>query len=67
MLFGITLFSHNLGSALGSWLGGRIFDQYQSYDVMWIACVVLGLLAALLHFPIKGTAIQRINLNPATN
>ncbi|MBA66700.1 MAG: MFS transporter [SAR202 cluster bacterium] len=67
MLFGITLFSHNLGSVLGSWLGGRIFDQYQSYDVMWIACVVLGLLAALLHFPIKGTAIQRINLNPATN
>ena len=62
MLFGITLFSHNIGSALGSWLGGRIFDQYQSYDIMWVACVVLGLIAALLHFPIKSISLTRSNL-----
>jgi MFS family permease len=62
MLFGITLFSHNIGSALGSWLGGRAFDQYQSYDIMWIACVVLGLIAALLHFPIKSISLTRLNL-----
>ena len=49
MLFGITLLSHNIGSFLGSWLGGRIFDQYQSYDAMWIACVVLGLVSAAIH------------------
>ena len=62
MLFGITLFSHNIGSALGSWLGGRAFDQYQSYDIMWVACVVLGLIAALLHFPIKSISLTRSNL-----
>jgi predicted MFS family arabinose efflux permease len=63
MLFGVTLLSHNIGSFLGSWLGGRIFDQYQSYDTMWIACVVLGLISALIHFPIKGIAVQRHQLN----
>ena len=63
MLFGVTLLSHNIGSFLGSWLGGRIFDQYQSYDMMWIACVVLGLISALIHFPIKGIAVQRPNIN----
>ena len=60
MLFGITLLSHNIGSFLGSWLGGRIFDQSQTYDSMWIACVVLGLVSALIHFPINSTAIQRV-------
>ena len=64
MLFGITLLSHNIGSFLGAWLGGRIFDQYQSYDTMWIACVVLGLISALIHFPIKGTSLQRLNTTP---
>ncbi|MEG3594270.1 MAG: MFS transporter [Chloroflexota bacterium] len=60
MLFGITLLSHNIGSFLGSWLGGRIFDQYQTYDAMWLACVVLGLVSALIHFPISSAAIQRV-------
>ena len=64
MLFGLTLLSHNIGSFLGSWLGGRIFDQYQSYDTMWVACVVLGLISALIHFPIKGTALERPYTTP---
>ena len=62
MLFGITLLSHNIGSFLGSWLGGRIFDQYQSYDAMWIACVVLGLVSAAIHFPIRAIAVPRLNV-----
>ena len=64
MLFGLTLLSHNIGSFLGSWLGGRIFDQYQSYDTMWVACVVLGLISALIHFPIKGAALERPYTTP---
>ena len=60
MLFGLTFLSHNIGSFLGSWLGGRIFDQYQTYDAMWLACVVLGLVSALIHFPISSAAIQRV-------
>ena len=65
MLFGITLLSHNIGSFLGSWLGGRIFDQYQSYDAMWIACVVLGLVSAAIHFPIRSIAVPRLKVTRA--
>ena len=65
MLFGITLLSHNIGSFLGSWLGGRIFDQYQSYDAMWIACVVLGLVSAAIHFPIRAIAVPRLKVTRA--
>jgi len=59
MLFGITLFSHNVGSFFGSWLGGRIFDTYGSYDLMWLICVFVGFASAAVHFPINGNAILR--------
>lgn len=51
-LFGIVFFSHQLGSFLGVWLGGILFDTTQSYAVVWWACVALGVVAALLHWPI---------------
>ena len=60
MLFGIVFFSHQIGSFLGSWLGGRFFDIYGSYHIMWWACVVLGFLSALVHMPIKEIAVQRL-------
>ena len=60
MLFGIVFFSHQIGSFLGSWLGGRFFDIYGSYNIMWWACVVLGFLSALVHMPIKEIAVQRL-------
>ncbi len=60
MLFGIVFFSHQIGSFLGSWLGGRFFDIYGSYNIMWWACVVLGFLSALVHMPIKENAVQRL-------
>ncbi len=53
MLFGLTLMSHHLGSFLGSWLGGRMFDIYGSYNSVWWLCVILGFGSALVHFPIK--------------
>ena len=40
-------------SFIGAWLGGRIFDSYQDYTPMWIAAVVLGVLATLIHLPIR--------------
>tara|TARA_R110002094_G_scaffold187124_1_gene162935 strand:+ start:1170 stop:2375 length:1206 start_codon:yes stop_codon:yes gene_type:complete len=52
-LAGLVFFSHQVGSFTGAWLGGRIFDIYQSYTPMWWAAVVFGVLAAILHVPIQ--------------
>ena len=60
MLYGIAFFSHQVGSFLGSWLGGRLFDTYASYDLMWWICVALGFLAAFMHMPIKEQAVDRL-------
>ncbi len=64
-LFGIVFLSHQLGSFLGVWLGGRIYDQTGSYDGMWIAGAVLGLLAALIHLPIDEKPLARLSATPA--
>lgn len=52
MLFGITFFSHQLGSFLGGWLGGWVFDLTHSYDIAWTALLGVGLVAALINLPI---------------
>lgn len=52
-LAGLVFFSHQAGSFVGAWLGGRIFDMTQDYTGMWWAAVVLALLATLLHLPIR--------------
>lgn len=51
-LFGFVFFTHQMGSFLGVWLGGILFDLYGSYDVVWWISVALGLFAALIHLPI---------------
>ena len=53
MLYGFTFFSHQVGSFLGSWLGGKLYDYFGSYDLMWWSCVLLGFIAAAFHYPIK--------------
>ncbi len=57
-LFGIVFFSHQIGSFLGVWLGGRFRDLYGSYDIIWWSGVVLGIVAAILHWPIKEEAFD---------
>lgn len=52
-LFGFVFLSHQIGSFLGVWLGGRSFDAYGSYDVVWWASVGLGIFAGLIHLPIS--------------
>ena len=52
MLTGLAFFSHQVGSFLGVWLGGKLFDSTGSYDLVWGICIVLGVLAALAHLPI---------------
>ncbi len=51
-LFGIVFLSHQIGSFLGAWLGGLVFDLTGSYSLVWGATAVAGLFAAALHFPI---------------
>lgn len=52
-LAGLVFLSHQIGSFIGAWLGGRIYDAAQDYTPMWWAAIVLGLLAALIHMPIR--------------
>jgi predicted MFS family arabinose efflux permease len=61
-LFGIVFFSHQIGSFLGVWLGGVIYDITGSYDGMWWAGIVFGLLAAVVHLPIDEKPVARSNV-----
>ncbi len=60
-LFGIVFVSHQLGSFMGVWLGGRIFDETGSYDGMWWASVALGIFAAMVHLPINEKPLTRLS------
>ncbi len=59
MLSGVVFFSHQLGSVLGVWLGGLLFDRTGSYDVVWWLSVALGLFAAVVHYPIDDRTVVR--------
>nr|CAM74131.1 transmembrane transport protein [Magnetospirillum gryphiswaldense MSR-1] len=58
MLFGLVFFTHQVGSFLGSWLGGIIYDATLSYDVMWMGTAILGVVAAILHLPINDRSLR---------
>lgn len=52
-LYGIVFFSHQLGSFLGVWLGGRLYDVYGSYTTVWWIGVGIGAFSAIVHLPIR--------------
>lgn len=58
-LFGITLFSHQVGAFFGAWLGGVAFERTGSYDWMWYADIALAIFAALIHLPIREARVVR--------
>lgn len=58
-LYGIVFFSHQIGSFLGVWLGGRVYDTTGSYSGVWMTAIVLGLGAAVIHMPIIDRPIAR--------
>jgi predicted MFS family arabinose efflux permease len=64
-LFGIVFLSHQIGSFLGIWLGGYLYDAYGSYDLIWWLSIALGLVAALLHWPIDERAVLRLRGQPS--
>ncbi len=59
-LFGFVFFGHQLGSFLGVWLGGVVFEATRSYDLIWLGAMALGLLSAALHWPIDDREIRRV-------
>jgi predicted MFS family arabinose efflux permease len=52
-LYGFVFLSHQVGSFLGVWLGGKLYDVYGNYDVVWWMSVALGIFAGLVHLPIR--------------
>jgi predicted MFS family arabinose efflux permease len=60
MLFGIVFLSHQVGSFLGVWLAGRLYDLTHSYDAMWWTSIALGLIAALINWPIQEGPVARL-------
>jgi MFS family permease len=59
MLSGFVFLSHQVGSFLGVWLGGFIYDRTGSYDIVWYIAIGLGVLAGLVNLPIRENAIVR--------
>jgi predicted MFS family arabinose efflux permease len=59
-LFGIVFLSHQLGSFLGAWLGGYVYDATGSYDLVWWVAVALGIVSAALHWPIDDRPLVRV-------
>ena len=59
MLGGFVFLSHQIGSFLGVWLGGRLYDMTGNYDIVWWIAVALGVFAALINLPVQERAIVR--------
>ncbi|MCF8168993.1 MAG: MFS transporter [Rhodoferax sp.] len=59
MLSGFVFFSHQIGSFMGVWLGGLLYDRTGSYDLVWYISIGLGVAAAILNLPIKEASIER--------
>ncbi len=62
MLYGFVFLSHQIGSFLGVWMGGRVYDLWGNYDLMWWAAIALGILSAIVHLPVSE---QRVRLATA--
>ena len=60
-LFGLTLFSHQIGGFCGAWLGGLALQQFGSYQWMWYADIVLAVAAAMVNLPIKEGVVTRVD------
>jgi MFS family permease len=65
MLGGFVFFSHQVGSFLGAWLGGRLYGMAGNYDIVWGLAIALGVFAALANLPVRETPIARAQPQPA--
>ncbi len=66
-LFGVVFFGHQIGGFLGVYLGGLLYDASGSYEVVWWMGVALGVLAGLIHLPIKEAPVPRLAVATAAS
>jgi len=59
MLFGFAFLSHQIGSFIGVWLGGALFDRFGTYDPVWWLSVALGVASAIVNLPIVEEPVER--------
>ena len=64
MLSGFIFFSHQIGSFLGVWLGGYMYDRTGSYDIVWYLAIALGIFAGLINLPVREVPIPRAAARP---
>jgi MFS family permease len=57
-LYGIVFFSHQLGSFMGVWLGGELYDLYGDYTLVWWVGVAVGLFSAIVHLPVRERSLN---------
>lgn len=62
MLGGFVFFSHQIGSFMGVWLGGLLYDRTGSYDIVWYISIALGIFAAIVNLPVREAPIARTPL-----
>lgn len=60
MLFGFAFLSHQIGSFIGVWLGGALFDAFGTYDPVWWLGVALGVASAVINLPIVEEPVERL-------
>ncbi|CAO6127403.1 AraJ Arabinose efflux permease [Candidatus Pelagibacterales bacterium] len=65
MLYGIAFLFHQAGAFLGGWLGGKVYDATGSYDIVWYISIALGVLGAILNYPIEEKTIARLERQTA--
>ena len=65
LLGGVVFFGHQIGSFLGVWLGGYLYDRTGSYDVVWMIAIALGVFAAIVNLPVNEKPIARAGLREA--
>jgi predicted MFS family arabinose efflux permease len=65
MLSGFAFLSHQIGSFLGAWLGGALYEASGNYDVVWMLAIALGFFAAAINLPVRESPIVRPALKTA--
>jgi predicted MFS family arabinose efflux permease len=65
MLYGIAFLFHQVGAFLGGWLGGKVYDVTGSYDIVWYISIALGVLGAVINYPIEEKTIARLDRQAA--
>jgi MFS family permease len=65
MLYGFAFFSHQVGGFLGVLLGGILYEQFGSYNIVWWLSVALGVASALINLPIVEKPVARAAPQPA--